>query len=127
VRDVALTDVPVIATTEESPADVRQRLIDQRKTFALVLDRRKRPVRWVHVRDLGTATSLTKAGRPVGDSVSVQSTLQDALEAILTEGGNAVVTGNRGEYVGTIDIKTVTDVIQQLREEHADDAEGASK
>jgi osmoprotectant transport system ATP-binding protein len=54
----------------------------------------------------------------VGDSVSLQSTLQDALEAILTEGGNAVVTGSRGEYVGTIDIKTVTDTIQQLREEH---------
>jgi osmoprotectant transport system ATP-binding protein len=126
VRDVALTDVPVTATTEESPADVRQRLIDRRKTFALVLDQRRRPVRWAHVRDLATATSMKQAGRPVGDSVSLQSTLQDALEAILTEGGNAVVTGNRGEYVGTIDIKTVTEVIQQLREEHADDAEGAS-
>ena len=42
----------------------------------------------------------------------------DLVEAILTEGGNAVVTGSRGEYVGTIDIKTVTDTIQQLREEH---------
>jgi osmoprotectant transport system ATP-binding protein len=127
VRDVELTDAPVIATAGDSPAVVRQRLIDHRKKFALVLDQRKRPVRWVHVRDLGTATSLMTAGRPVGDSVSVQSTLQDALEAILTEGGNAVVTGNRGEYVGTIDIKTVTDVIQQLREEHADDhAEGLS-
>jgi osmoprotectant transport system ATP-binding protein len=51
--------------------------------------------------------------------VSIQSTLQDALEAILTEGGHAVVTGNRGELMGTIDIETVTGVIASLREEHS--------
>jgi osmoprotectant transport system ATP-binding protein len=50
--------------------------------------------------------------------VSIQSTLQDALEAILTEGGHAVVTGNRGEVLGTIDIETVTGVIANLRQEH---------
>jgi osmoprotectant transport system ATP-binding protein len=71
----------------------------------------------VHVRDLSSAASLTSVGRPVVDSVTTQSTLQDALEAILVEGGNAVVTGARGEYVGTIDIETVTGTIQQLRAE----------
>jgi osmoprotectant transport system ATP-binding protein len=117
VRDVELTPA-VTASVDESPASVRQKLTEQRTTYALVLDPRRRPVRWVHVRELGSATSLSRGGRVVGDSVSLQSTLQDALEAILTEGGNAVVTGSRGEYVGTIDIKTVTDTIQQLREEH---------
>ena len=117
VRDVELTPA-VTASVDESPASVRQKLTEQRATYALVLDQRRRPVRWVHVRELGSATSLSRGGRVVGDSVSLQSTLQDALEAILTEGGNAVVTGSRGEYVGTIDIKTVTDTIQQLREEH---------
>jgi osmoprotectant transport system ATP-binding protein len=117
VRDVELTSA-VTASVDESPASVRQKLTEQRTTYALVLDQRRRPVRWVHVRELGSATSLSRGGRVVGDSVSLQSTLQDALEAILTEGGNAVVTGSRGEYVGTIDIKTVTDTIQQLREEH---------
>jgi osmoprotectant transport system ATP-binding protein len=117
VRDVELTPT-VTASVDESPASVRQKLAEQRKTYALVLDQRRRPVRWVHVRELGSATSLSRGGRVVGDSVSMQSTLQDALEAILTEGGNAVVTGTRGEYVGTIDINTVTDTIQQLREEH---------
>jgi osmoprotectant transport system ATP-binding protein len=93
-------------------------MTDQGRTYALVLDARRRPLRWVHVRDLARATSLASVGRPVGDSVTTQSTLQDALEAILVEGGNAVVTGTRGEYVGTIDIRTVTDTIQQIREEH---------
>jgi osmoprotectant transport system ATP-binding protein len=118
VRDVDYRDNAITAVSEEPPADLRKRMTDEGRTYALVLDARQRPVRWVHVRDLSSATSLASVGRPVGDSVSTQSTLQDALEAILIEGGNAVVTGPRGEYLGTIDIKTVTDTIQQLRGEH---------
>jgi osmoprotectant transport system ATP-binding protein len=123
VRDVDYTDDALLtAPLDETPAALRERMTQGRKTYALVLDQRKRPLRWVHVRNLGTATSLVTAGRPVGDPVSTQSTLQDALEAILVEGGKAVVTGARGEFVGTIDIKTVTDTIAQLREEHAEGA-----
>jgi osmoprotectant transport system ATP-binding protein len=118
VRDVDYRDNAITAASEEPPADLRRRMTDEGRTYALVLDARRRPERWVHVRDLSSATSLASVGRPVGDSVSTQSTLQDALEAILVEGGNAVVTGPRGEYLGTIDIKTVTDTIQQLRDEH---------
>ncbi len=83
----------------------------------------------LRVRDVSysdTTLTLTTVGRPVGDSVSTQSTLQDALEAILAEGGNAVVTGSRGEYVGTVDITTVTDTIQQLRTGHVDSESGQS-
>jgi osmoprotectant transport system ATP-binding protein len=118
VRDVDYRDNAITAGSEESPAALRKRMTDEGRTYALVLDARRRPERWVHVRDLTSATSLAGVGRPVGDSVSTQSTLQDALEAILVEGGNAVVTGGRGEYLGTIDIRTVTDTIQQLRDEH---------
>jgi osmoprotectant transport system ATP-binding protein len=118
VRDVDYHDDALTAVSEEAPAELRRRMTDEGRTFALVLDARRRPLRWVHVRDLSAAASLTSAGRPVGDSVTTQSTLQDALEAILVEGGNAVVTGAHGEYVGTIDIETVTDTIRQLRGEH---------
>ncbi|MFC4005159.1 ABC transporter ATP-binding protein [Prauserella oleivorans] len=119
VRDVEYADDALtVVASESSPSELRKRMNEAGKTYALVLDARRRPRRWVHIRDLSTAGSLAVAGRPVGDIVSTQSTLQDALEAILSEGGNAVVTGSRGEYVGTIDITTVTDVLQQLREEH---------
>ncbi|MFL6123834.1 ABC transporter ATP-binding protein [Actinophytocola sp.] len=119
VRDVDYSDTAVTAVGEqESPAELRGRMTAEGRTWALVLDARRRPLRWVHVRDLATTASLATVGRPVGDSVSTQSTLQDALEAILVEGGNAVVTGSRGEYVGTIDITTVTDTIAHIREEH---------
>ena len=121
VRDVEVNTDLLTVSADATPAEVRQQLTERGKTFALVLDGRNRPQRWLHVRELASAGSLATAGRPVGDTVSLQSTLQDALEAILTEGGNAAVTGARGEYVGTINIRTVTDTIQQVREEHEND------
>jgi osmoprotectant transport system ATP-binding protein len=120
VRDVELRTDTVTAQYGESPADLRQKLTEQRKTYALILDERRRPVRWAHVRDLSAATSLTTAGKPLGDLVSLQSTLQDALEAMLVEGGGVPVTGQRGEYAGMIEMDTVIATIQRLREEHAE-------
>jgi len=116
VRDIELGQT-VTATEDESPATVRQRIEADGRKFALVLDGRGRPLRWVHARQLG-GDSLAGTGAPVGDLVSSQSTLQDALEAILTEGGDAVVTGTRGEYIGTVQLDTVVGKIRELREEH---------
>ena len=116
VRDIELGQT-VTATEDESPATVRQRIETDGRKFALVLDGRGRPLRWVHARQLG-GDSLAGTGAPVGDLVSSQSTLQDALEAILTEGGDAVVTGTRGEYIGTVQLDTVVGKIRELREEH---------
>ncbi|WP_183650700.1 ATP-binding cassette domain-containing protein [Prauserella isguenensis] len=118
VRDVDYPDIAMTADESESPSDLRARMAKAGKTYALLVDRRRRPQRWVHVRNLSSVRSLAGVGRPVGDTVSTRSTLQDALEAILAEGGHAVVTGTRGEYVGMIDIETVTGVLAQLREEH---------
>jgi len=119
VRDVELnTSVPT-ATEDETPASVRQRIEADGRTFALVLDGQGRPLRWVHKRQLGGGDSLVGIGSPVGDLVTVQSTLQDALEAILQEGGDAVVTGSRGEYVGTVQLDAVVGRIRELREEHS--------
>ncbi|MGW4828081.1 ABC transporter ATP-binding protein [Amycolatopsis japonica] len=128
VRDVELKQDALTATVSESPSEVREKLTQQRKHFVLVLDQRRRPMRWVHVRELTKATSLSTAGKPLRDYVSLQSTLQDALEAMLAEGGSVPVTGARGEYAGTIELDTVIATIQQLREEHSDDnpAEGVT-
>jgi osmoprotectant transport system ATP-binding protein len=120
VRDVEYhTDAVLAVGDHERPAAVVEKLGKAGRTYALILDARQRPQRWVHVRELSGRQSLDGAGKPVGDSVSPQSTLQDALEAILTEGGHAVVTGNRGELLGTIDIDMVTSVIATAREEHS--------
>ncbi|HVV13475.1 ATP-binding cassette domain-containing protein [Amycolatopsis sp.] len=120
VRDVELQTGTVTATIGESPSDVRRKLTEKKATYALILDERKRPIRWAHVRDLGAATSLATAGKPLGDLVSLQSTLQDALEAMLVEGGAVPVTGARGEYAGMIELDTVIATVQRLREEHTE-------
>ncbi|MGB3443462.1 MAG: ATP-binding cassette domain-containing protein [Actinophytocola sp.] len=116
VRDIELGEAAT-AALDEAPSAVRQRLDAEDRKFVLVLDERSRPLRWVHARQL-SGESLAALGRPVGVVVSTQSTLQDALEAILTEGGDAVVTGSRGEYAGTVQLDTVVAKIRELREEH---------
>ncbi|MDX8052686.1 ATP-binding cassette domain-containing protein [Lentzea sp. BCCO 10_0798] len=110
VRDVELGQaVTARAGADPSTVDLGD------EEWLLVLDQRDRPSRWVPLTELKRVTSLAGAGRPVQDSVTLQSTLRDALEAMVNEGGRAVVTGGRGEYVGTVDLATVTDVVQQRR------------
>jgi osmoprotectant transport system ATP-binding protein len=116
VRDIELDETET-ATIDERPADVRARLTAKNQKYALVLDNRRRPKRWVHLRDLNDGV-LSTVGRPVNDQVTRQSTVQDALEAILTEGGSVPVVGTRGEYVGAIGIDTVMETVRKLREEH---------
>ncbi|HEX6340203.1 ABC transporter ATP-binding protein [Umezawaea sp.] len=109
VREVELSKA-ITATTADDPAEIVRRLAAAKREFALLLDARGRPTGWVHARTPSKPV-------PVGDSVTLQSTLQDALEAILTEGGAAVVTGARGEYVGLVEIDTVMSTVKRLREE----------
>ncbi len=125
VRDVQLKQEAITARPDETPESIRQQLTERRKSYVLVLDERNRPQRWAHVRELGGVRSMAEAGQPIGDWVTLQSTLQDALEAILAEGGAAVVTKERGRYAGTIDIHTVMDTIHGLREEHEHDHDSA--
>ncbi|HWC79836.1 MAG TPA: ABC transporter ATP-binding protein [Pseudonocardiaceae bacterium] len=125
VRDIEV-DQATTAIEDEDPAEVRRKLAEQKRNFVLVLDSRRRPRRWVHARDLAGGGSLASKGTPVGDLVTRQSTLQDALEAILTEGGNAVVVKSRGEYDGVVNIETVMDAIRSLRDEYGDNENGES-
>ena len=122
VRDVQLTEEAITARCDETPDEIRRQLEERGRSFALVLDDRDRPRRWVHVGQLAGVATLAEAGKPITDWVTTQSTLQDALEAILAEGGSAVVTKERGRYAGTIDIHTVMDTISHLRETHAPQA-----
>jgi osmoprotectant transport system ATP-binding protein len=117
VRDIELSTDTATAIEDESPAELRKRLEDAGRTFVLILDDSRRPLRWAHTRQVA-GDSLAAVGTPVGGRITTQSTLQDALEAILTEGGDAVVTGGRGEFLGTVQLETVVAKIRELREEH---------
>ncbi|PXX68790.1 osmoprotectant transport system ATP-binding protein [Nocardia tenerifensis] len=118
VSDVDLGQCPT--ATEDEPVDtLRTALSDKDWPWALVLDRQRRPLRWVSAEHLAHANSLRDTGSPIGEPLSLRSTLQDALEALLADQtANAVVTGKRGEYAGLITIDTLVAHLSAMRAEH---------
>ncbi|MGB2948080.1 MAG: ATP-binding cassette domain-containing protein [Rhodococcus sp. (in: high G+C Gram-positive bacteria)] len=125
IRDVRLLQCPTAEVGD--PVDAFRAKITSRKwQWGLILDDRKRPLRWVSPTYLATASSLSEVGMPIGELVSIQSTLQDGLEALLAEStASTVVTGLHGEYVGLISIDTLVDHLQTMREAHAHDHDDA--
>ncbi|RVW07323.1 ATP-binding cassette domain-containing protein [Prescottella agglutinans] len=121
VSDIELAQCPT-ARRDGSVADLRRELTEQDAHWGLILDHRDRPLRWVSPEHLASAGSLEDIGDPVGENVSVSSTLQDALEALLVQASaSAAVTDRRGGYVGLVTIDTLVHTLQEVREEHADD------
>ncbi|MBF6079076.1 ATP-binding cassette domain-containing protein [Nocardia beijingensis] len=119
VGDVELGDCPT-ATEEGSADELRAALAGRDWPWALVLDAQSRPRRWVSAEQLATADSLRDLGSAVPQTLSLKSTLQDALEALLThQSATAVVTGTRGEYAGLITIDTLVGHLSAARAEHA--------
>ncbi|MET8875015.1 ATP-binding cassette domain-containing protein [Nocardia sp. NPDC004604] len=119
VRDVELGDCPTAVETD-SVDRLRAALAGRDWPWALILDTQQRPLRWVSSEQLAQANSLRDSGSPVGEQLSLQSTLQDALEALLAEQtATAVVTGRRGEYAGLITIDTLVGHLSAMRATHA--------
>ncbi|QDP78315.1 ATP-binding cassette domain-containing protein [Nocardia otitidiscaviarum] len=119
VADVELGDCPTVV--ESSSVDLlRETLASGQRDFGLILDDHSRPLRWVTLPQLAHATSLREVGTPVGEAVSLRSTLQEALEALLADStANAVVTGRRGAYAGLITIDTLVAHLSAIRTAHA--------
>ncbi|MGW0245314.1 ABC transporter ATP-binding protein [Nocardia goodfellowii] len=119
VEDVELGNCPTALVTD--PVEpLRTAIAQGDKNFGIVLDEQYRPVRWVTLPQLAQATSLRDVGTAVGEGVSLRSTLQEALEALLADStANAVVTGRRGTYAGLITIDTLVSHLSALRATHS--------
>jgi osmoprotectant transport system ATP-binding protein len=116
VKDVELRQHPAVHR-EDSLETVRNTLAGSEFDWAVVLDSRDRPVNWVRESRLRHVGSLAEALEPL-DLVSTQSTLEDALEAILAEQhASAVVTGPGSRYAGVVTLDTLIDTITRLRAE----------
>jgi osmoprotectant transport system ATP-binding protein len=116
VKDVELRQHPAVHR-DDSIESVRNTLAGSEFDWVVVLDSRDRPVNWVRESRLGRATSLADAVEPL-DLVSTQSTLEDALEAILAEQhASAVVAGPGSRYAGVVTLDTLIDTITRLRAE----------
>ncbi|WP_406257680.1 betaine/proline/choline family ABC transporter ATP-binding protein [Streptomyces nigra] len=117
VRDVEITDYPTV-TIDDSLQEIFNRLRSSGTNEILLLDKRRRPYKWLRRGDLMRARgSLARAGTLVSDTVTRDATLRDALEAVLTDNtGRVAVTGRRGEYEGVVDMETLMNSVQELLE-----------
>ncbi|MGV0790939.1 ATP-binding cassette domain-containing protein [Mycolicibacterium sp. XJ1819] len=122
VKDVTLRAHPSVRRGDSIDA-VRNLLAGSEFDWAVVLDDRDRPVSWVRESRLRNADSLSDVSEPL-DVISTQSTLEDALEAILAEQhASAVVTGPGSRYAGVVTLDTLIDTITRLRAEADADSE----
>ncbi|WP_197382934.1 ATP-binding cassette domain-containing protein [Mycolicibacterium mengxianglii] len=114
VKDVELRPHPVVHV-HDTAAQARTTLAGSEFDWAVVLDDRDRPVSWVRKSRLAQAAELSDAVEAL-DVVSTQSTLEDALEAILAQQhASAVVTGGGNRYVGVVTLDTLIDTITGIR------------
>ncbi|WP_371660283.1 betaine/proline/choline family ABC transporter ATP-binding protein [Streptomyces sp. NBC_00280] len=117
VRNVEITDYPTVAV-DDPLQDIFNKLRSSGTNEILLLDKRRRPYKWLRRGDLMRARgSLARAGTPVSDTVTRDATLRDALEAVLTDNaGRVAVTGRHGEYEGVVDMETLMNSVHELLE-----------
>jgi osmoprotectant transport system ATP-binding protein len=116
VKDVELRPHPAVHV-DDGIETVRNTLAASEFDWAVVLDSRDRPVSWVRENRLTHAVDVASVAETL-DVVSTQSTLEDALEAILAEQhASAVVTGAGNRYAGVVTLDTLIEAITRIRAE----------
>ncbi|MCL8252569.1 betaine/proline/choline family ABC transporter ATP-binding protein [Aeromicrobium fastidiosum] len=125
VRDVELHEAAVAHVGGDEKAAIADARAIGRE-HVIVLDAQDRPQRWLSLRELERPGSLRDVRRDHDlESVSLASTLNDALDEMLTAShGVVVVTGRRNAYQGVVRVETIMDAMSDLRgDEQAEDAE----
>ena len=116
VRDVELHEAAV-AHVGGDPADAIAAARAIGREHVIVLDAQERPQRWLSLDELGAAT-VARLGRPRRGpgAVNLASTLNDALDEMLTSShGVVVVTGRRNAYQGVVRVETIMAAMADLR------------
>ncbi len=116
VRDVELHDAAVARIGGNPDEAIRAaRSID--REHVIVLDDQDRPQRWMSLDELQDPGSLRAVPRDEQlESVNLASTLNDALDSMLTSShGVVVVTGRRNAYQGVIRVETIMDAMADIR------------
>src|SRR5699024_8224871 len=109
VGDVEL-GTTTTARAAESPAEFASRLRGTSDEWAVVLDEAGRPLRWVRGDRVARMPDLGSGGQLVSGTVTVDSTLQEALDGLLsTASATTVVLDRDGAYRGTIGIDDLVD------------------
>ncbi|UPK77143.1 betaine/proline/choline family ABC transporter ATP-binding protein [Nocardioidaceae bacterium SCSIO 66511] len=116
VRDVELHDAAT-AHQGDDPKSAADRAREIGREHVLVLDDRERPQRWVSLRDLDAGGGIARVARDRDlDVVSGASTLNDALDVMLTSShGVVVVTGSRNRYQGVVRVETIMEAMSTIQ------------
>ena len=116
VRDVELNEAAV-ARVGGDPADAVRKAQAIHREHVIVLDDQDRPQRWLSLDELAKGDALAHVPRDENlEVVSLASTLNDALDSMLTSShGVVVVTGRRNVYQGVIRVETIMDAMSELR------------
>ncbi len=102
----------VTARAGESPEEVIARLEQAGQQNVVILDSRGRAIQWLSQRQLSRMQVISDAADPDLPLVNEQSTLNDALDAMLVAStGAALVAGRRDVFTGLITVNTVMDAI----------------
>ena len=116
VRDVELHEAAVARIGGDLAAAIAAaRVIGSE--YVVVLDDQNRPQRWMSLQELGVPGSLKRVARDEDlETVDLASTLNDALDGMLTSShGVVVVTGNRNVFQGVIQVETIMDAMAEMR------------
>lgn len=115
VEDVALDSVVEIRADDDVQT-ARSRIASAGDRYAIVLDERRRPTRWVTLEDLGgnVVGPLSGVGRPIDETIPARATLHQALDGLLRSERDVVaVTGASSQYMGVVTLATVQQAVQQ--------------
>ncbi|WP_242884069.1 betaine/proline/choline family ABC transporter ATP-binding protein [Actinomadura litoris] len=117
VADVPLQSVPEAAPQDDA-ADVLARIQAGETGFGIVLDERRRPVRWIHPEDLdGVTGPIGTHGMATATPIRARSTLQQALEQLIQiEHDWVPVVGPRDVYQGTVTLGTLQNALKEMKE-----------
>jgi len=116
VRDVELDEAVTVPVGGDA-ADAARRARQDGRSHVVLLDDRGRPLRWLSLRDL-EQDGVTRDTRrdDTLESVSTASTLNDALDQMLTSShGVVLVCGRDNAYAGAIRVDTIMAAMQDLQ------------
>ncbi|WP_194860348.1 ABC transporter ATP-binding protein [Dietzia sp. SYD-A1] len=120
VGDVDLAGATT-ARESEAPSDFAARVRGTDDEWAVVLADDGRPLRWVRGDLVAGMPDLRSGGQPVTGTVTVDSTLQEALDGLLsTASATTVVVDRSGAYRGTIGIDDLVAELRRIHHHHND-------
>ena len=114
VRDVPMLE-PVLVHAGEDRDEVRRRLATAEAVdYALLVDDRERPLGWIDAGDLaGSGPVPAEAAMPGAPTVEPESTLRDALSAMLGSSVQlGVVVDGRDRVLGLISVDAIGEVLR---------------